>query len=288
MYTNLTAPSNPELTSMLSNNLEYVVDHKELHNFAIQIARGMKHLQDLQITHRWAFGFYQLWGFWEMCQIPKTKRKTNFPRLKDGCENPLRMDMHHSGLWQIVTSHCRNITFHWYLPQSLRLFRVNCWEPHEIFSYAVRRNEIRSGMNIESGLKNLRNWRIHFLGFLSCDFDKIFAFQRSRCQKHPHRRKQNIKNIRFRSFEDGNLCKYEEQKGSYAVMVSFYGQRLAWLGCTFDEFYVLMKSRVKNWCSSCIGSVEMALYRSDEGQPLLKQKRRLGFCDRLVGNRYSR
>lgn len=52
MYTNLTMPSNPELTSMLSTNLEYVVDHKELHNFAIQIARGMKHLQDLQITHR--------------------------------------------------------------------------------------------------------------------------------------------------------------------------------------------------------------------------------------------
>lgn len=50
MYTNLT--SNPELTSMISTNIEYVVDHKELHNFAIQIARGMKHLQDLQITHR--------------------------------------------------------------------------------------------------------------------------------------------------------------------------------------------------------------------------------------------
>ena len=52
MYTNLTVPSNPELSSMISTNLEYVVDHKELHNFAIQIARGMKHLQDLQITHR--------------------------------------------------------------------------------------------------------------------------------------------------------------------------------------------------------------------------------------------
>lgn len=52
MYTNLTVPSNCELTSMLNTNLEHVVDHKELHNFAIQIARGMKHLQDLQITHR--------------------------------------------------------------------------------------------------------------------------------------------------------------------------------------------------------------------------------------------
>lgn len=53
MYTNLTVPSNSELSSMMNTNLEYVVDHKELHNFAIQIARGMKHLQDLQITHRW-------------------------------------------------------------------------------------------------------------------------------------------------------------------------------------------------------------------------------------------
>ena len=52
MYTNLTVPSNPELTSMISIKLEYVVDHKELHNFANQIARGMKHLQELQITHR--------------------------------------------------------------------------------------------------------------------------------------------------------------------------------------------------------------------------------------------
>lgn len=53
MYTNLTAPSNPELTSMINTNLEYVVDNKELHNFAIQIARGMKHLEERQITHRY-------------------------------------------------------------------------------------------------------------------------------------------------------------------------------------------------------------------------------------------
>jgi hypothetical protein len=55
MYTGLTVPSNPELCSMITVDLEYVVDHKELHNFAIQIARGMKHLQDLQITHRYRF-----------------------------------------------------------------------------------------------------------------------------------------------------------------------------------------------------------------------------------------
>lgn len=55
MYTNLTAiPSNSELSSMINTDaLEYVIDHKELHNFAIQIARGMKHLEDLQITHRY-------------------------------------------------------------------------------------------------------------------------------------------------------------------------------------------------------------------------------------------
>lgn len=34
------------------NALEYVVDHNELHNFAVQIARGMKHLEEKQITHR--------------------------------------------------------------------------------------------------------------------------------------------------------------------------------------------------------------------------------------------
>ena len=33
--------------------IEYAVDHNELHNLALQIARGMKHLQDLQITHRY-------------------------------------------------------------------------------------------------------------------------------------------------------------------------------------------------------------------------------------------
>ncbi|CAO1349377.1 unnamed protein product [Diamesa tonsa] len=50
-YTNLTV--NPELSAMTNtSHLEYIVDHVELHNFAIQIARGMKHLEEKQITHR--------------------------------------------------------------------------------------------------------------------------------------------------------------------------------------------------------------------------------------------
>ncbi|XP_070506941.1 uncharacterized protein [Chironomus tepperi] len=51
MFTNLTVPSNPELTPMIPS-LEYVVDHTELHNFAMQIALGMKHLEEKRITHR--------------------------------------------------------------------------------------------------------------------------------------------------------------------------------------------------------------------------------------------
>jgi serine/threonine protein kinase len=51
MYTNLTVPSNPELTP-LSTKLEYVIDHIELHNFALQIAKGMRHLEEKGITHR--------------------------------------------------------------------------------------------------------------------------------------------------------------------------------------------------------------------------------------------
>uniref|UniRef100_A0A182YIL5 Uncharacterized protein n=1 Tax=Anopheles stephensi TaxID=30069 RepID=A0A182YIL5_ANOST len=35
-----------------SCSLEYVLDHKELHNFAKQIACGMERLEELQITHR--------------------------------------------------------------------------------------------------------------------------------------------------------------------------------------------------------------------------------------------
>jgi len=46
---------NQETTSMLSKtsrSIEYVLDHNELHHFAVQIARGMKHLEEKQITHR--------------------------------------------------------------------------------------------------------------------------------------------------------------------------------------------------------------------------------------------
>ena len=51
MYTMLS--QNPDLTATSnSSSLEYVLDHKELHNFAIQIAYGMKHLEAKQITHR--------------------------------------------------------------------------------------------------------------------------------------------------------------------------------------------------------------------------------------------
>ncbi|KAG4068191.1 hypothetical protein HA402_008832 [Bradysia odoriphaga] len=49
MYTTLS--NNDDITS-ISNSLEYVLDHKELYNFAKQIAEGMKHLHDMKITHR--------------------------------------------------------------------------------------------------------------------------------------------------------------------------------------------------------------------------------------------
>ncbi|XP_053664463.1 platelet-derived growth factor receptor alpha [Anopheles marshallii] len=39
-------------TTLGSCSLEYVLDHKELHNFAKQIAFGMERLEELQITHR--------------------------------------------------------------------------------------------------------------------------------------------------------------------------------------------------------------------------------------------
>lgn len=52
MYTNLSI--NPDMSTLSSNNtLEYVVSHNELHNFAIQISRGMRHLEEKQITHRY-------------------------------------------------------------------------------------------------------------------------------------------------------------------------------------------------------------------------------------------
>lgn len=51
MYTMLS--HNPEVGSSNYSSLEYVLDHKELHNFAIQIARGMRHLEERKITHRY-------------------------------------------------------------------------------------------------------------------------------------------------------------------------------------------------------------------------------------------
>lgn len=52
MYTNLTVPcSNPELTPMIPM-LEYIVDNNELHNFALQIARGiLSFLIDSVVLH---------------------------------------------------------------------------------------------------------------------------------------------------------------------------------------------------------------------------------------------
>lgn len=40
--------TNPQAMS----SLECILDHRELHNFAVQIARGMKHLEDRGIMHR--------------------------------------------------------------------------------------------------------------------------------------------------------------------------------------------------------------------------------------------
>jgi hypothetical protein len=36
-----------------TRKLEYILDPKELQSFAIQIARGMAHLERKQITHRY-------------------------------------------------------------------------------------------------------------------------------------------------------------------------------------------------------------------------------------------
>lgn len=52
MYTLLS--DNPEgNTASVGGSINYVLDHKELHKFAIQIARGMSHLETKQITHRY-------------------------------------------------------------------------------------------------------------------------------------------------------------------------------------------------------------------------------------------
>jgi hypothetical protein len=39
--------------------LEYILDPKELQNFAVQIAHGMAHLEQKQITHRYHMQFYK-------------------------------------------------------------------------------------------------------------------------------------------------------------------------------------------------------------------------------------
>lgn len=50
LYT--TVSNNADLSASSAGSLEYVLDHKELHKFAIQIARGMSHLEERKITHR--------------------------------------------------------------------------------------------------------------------------------------------------------------------------------------------------------------------------------------------
>ena len=42
----------PQFPNPQAISLECVLDHKELHSFAVQIARGMKHLEDRGIIHR--------------------------------------------------------------------------------------------------------------------------------------------------------------------------------------------------------------------------------------------
>lgn len=51
MYTMLTQNSSDSSQTTLET-LDYVLDNKELHNFALQIARGMRHLEEKGITHR--------------------------------------------------------------------------------------------------------------------------------------------------------------------------------------------------------------------------------------------
>lgn len=56
MYTMLTQNSSDSSQTTLET-LDYVLDNKELHNFALQIARGMRHLEEKGITHRYALPF---------------------------------------------------------------------------------------------------------------------------------------------------------------------------------------------------------------------------------------
>ncbi|XP_058815505.1 tyrosine-protein kinase Mer isoform X2 [Topomyia yanbarensis] len=52
MYTTLSGSTGQEDVSKEPASIEYVLDHKELHDFARQIACGMQHLEEKQITHR--------------------------------------------------------------------------------------------------------------------------------------------------------------------------------------------------------------------------------------------
>lgn len=66
VITNATSTNsfNVEEISLLSHtNMEYVLDHHELKKFAIQIACGMKHLEEKQITHR----YFDV-NVWKSCQ----------------------------------------------------------------------------------------------------------------------------------------------------------------------------------------------------------------------------
>lgn len=52
LYTTLSVSNEQSDTSREPASIEYVLDHKELHDFARQIACGMQHLEEKQITHR--------------------------------------------------------------------------------------------------------------------------------------------------------------------------------------------------------------------------------------------
>lgn len=64
---------NPALTASTSSSLEYVLDHKELHNFATQIARGMKHLHERQITHRYVHHLHFITNFARIIYVSNLK-----------------------------------------------------------------------------------------------------------------------------------------------------------------------------------------------------------------------
>lgn len=51
MYTTVSSQNSDEVCTD-ARKIEYVLDHQELQRFAIQIADGMAHLEELDITHR--------------------------------------------------------------------------------------------------------------------------------------------------------------------------------------------------------------------------------------------